>query len=183
MSRELCIIKAYSIFLRSSKLSWLATLALRKFKDLLPENTIETCSCSQYLPVVGRTPVTIRFSSLFVGLQRWYILRQRRLLIHLNWRRQFQTFLAFLMLLPSRQVDYKLIFVVINYKKMLRNEPRQIPIQVVADGNRCTLAPRLDCPQLRVLAPPVSLLSSTTISTYTFSTKTSNKNLMTTCLA
>ena len=68
MSRELCITKACSTFLKSSELRWLP----RKLENSLPGNTMETCSCSQYLLIVGRTPVTIRFSSLSVGLQRWY---------------------------------------------------------------------------------------------------------------
>ena len=53
--------------------------------------------------------------------------------MHLNWRRQFQTFPAFLVLLPSRQVNYKWILVVIDHKKMLCNEPVQM-VQIMIDA-------------------------------------------------
>ena len=56
MMRELCITKG--------------TLASRKLEDLLPGNTMETCSCFRYLPIVGRTPVAIRSLSSSVGLQK-----------------------------------------------------------------------------------------------------------------
>ena len=46
------------------------TLPLRRLKNSLPGNTIKTCSYSQYLLIIGKAPVTIRFSSSLVGLQK-----------------------------------------------------------------------------------------------------------------
>ena len=68
ISKQLYIIKAYFAFLRLSKLSWLATLTLGKLENLLLGNTIETCSCFQYLLIVKNASVIIQFSSLSIGL-------------------------------------------------------------------------------------------------------------------
>ena len=53
-------------------------MASRKIENLLPENTMETCSCFRYLLIVGRAPVTIRFLSLSVGLQKLYVTNRCR---------------------------------------------------------------------------------------------------------
>ena len=49
------------------------TLPSRWLENSLPRNTMETWSYFRYLLIVGRAPVTIRFLSSLVGLQKWYI--------------------------------------------------------------------------------------------------------------
>ena len=66
------IIKACLTLLKSSELSWLVTLVSRKLENLLPGNTMKTCSSSRYLLIVGRAPVTIRSSSSSTSFRRCY---------------------------------------------------------------------------------------------------------------
>ena len=48
------IIKAFSTFLKSSESSWLATIALRKFENSLPRNTIRPAVATDNYPVWKR---------------------------------------------------------------------------------------------------------------------------------
>ena len=138
-----------------------STLPSRRFENLLPGNPRKICSCRYRLE--GHQ---LRFDPHCHRLA--YIVRTwAGLLMSTNWK----------------DTSYNLIFVIIGQLiKIIHYKPLQIPI----DARRL---PQLDCQQLRlspylqVLVPAVSLPSSTAVSTYASSTRTSNKNLMTACLA
>lgn len=45
-----------------------STLTLKQFRNLFPGNILEICSCSQFLHIIRRAPITSLFLLLLIGL-------------------------------------------------------------------------------------------------------------------
>lgn len=84
MLRELFITKAYFTFLRSLKLSWLATLTSRNYQRLVAKKKHQTCNCYQTVNKSTKPPIDLDEKMLHdKQIQMIDVLRLAKIIINL----------------------------------------------------------------------------------------------------
>ena len=127
MLRELCITKACLTFVKLSELSWLATLVSKNLSLKQLGRIVYVYRLEGHESRLGRDCLCLSIEKALAMIQS---LSSSRLYDkQISWYTRtggdnFRHFLAFFVLLPSRQVNYELILVIVD----LHDEPVQIPI-------------------------------------------------------